>query len=307
MVVERGAAGEPILANRDFFGDGGSDHAAAEVFYETSAGELKVAYPALPEYRQLPRSGVVAEFDRRAFLAEYLTRSKPFRQATVNRVWTAVFGYGLRPPLHAQQDVSEHRELLDKLADSFAASQHDLRALIRWLVLSQPFGLSDLSPAGAQPDAPEWGDPPTFSRAYVLSAEKASTIDRIRQVAIVSGSPSVAGLPLGPTAARLDPLSTAPRLPEPDMNTALSTVSGLPNFRFQKFLGGTAIEAILQSEKLTREQKLEHLFLATVQRLPSRQELVALEPFLKDEANARMALTHVWWALAFSPEAQSLR
>ena len=307
LVVERGAAGEPILVNRDFFGDGGSDHAAAEVFYETSAGELKVAYPALPEYRQLPRSGVVAEFDRRTFLAEYLTRSEPFRQATVNRVWTAVFGYGLRPALHAQQEVPGHQLLLDKLADSFAASQHDLRALIRWLVLSQPFGLSDMSPVGIQADSPEWGARPSFSRFYALPAEKANPIDRIRQVVAVSATPNVGGLPLGPTAARLDPLSTAPRLPAPELNSALSTVHGLPNFRFQKFLAGTAIEAILQSDKLNQEQKLDHLFLATVQRLPSQQELAILEPLFKDEANSRTALTHVWWALAYSSEAQSLR
>jgi hypothetical protein len=309
VALERGAAGQPVLANCDFAGDGGNDRAAAEVFFETPAGELKVAYPALLGYSELPRSGVVAEFDRRAFLATFLTRSESFRQSTVNRVWSALFGFGLQSPELTRVDAQPvaYEALLAALADSFARSNHDFAALVRQLVCSEPFGLSVVGPKGPQGDLPEWGDVPRFSRFYIAPEDKATTLERLRQIAAGSTQARPGEFPAGPTAAKLDPLGAKPRIPTLLPSSALSTLSGLPNFRFQQHLSGTPIEAILGSERLSRQQKLEHLFMATVRRLPSRLEVEEVESLFTDAAQERVALAHLWWALAFSPEATSLR
>ena len=309
VALERGAAGQPVLANCDFAGDGGNDRAAAEVFFETPAGELKVAYPALPSYSALPRSGVVAEFDRRAFLATFLTRSDSFRRTMVNRVWSALFGFGLQPlgPTSVDAQAVSCQALLAELADSFARSNHDFAALVRQLVCSEPFGLGVVGPKGPQGDLPEWGDVPRFSRFYTAPEDKATTLERLRQIAAATTQARPGEFPAGPTAAKLDPLGTKPRIPDLASGSALSTLSGMPNFRFQQHLSGTAIEAILRSERLSRQQKLEHLFMATLHRLPSSQEREEVESLFTDVTQERVVLAHLWWALAFSPEAASLR
>jgi hypothetical protein len=197
--------------------------------------------------------------------------------------------------------------LLAELADSFARSNHDFAALVRQMVCSEPFGLGVVGPNGPQGDLPEWGDVPRFSRFYAALEDKVTTLERLRQIAASTTQARPGEFPAGPTAAKLDPLGAKPRIPALASGSALSTLSGLPNFRFQQHLSGTAIEAILRSERLSRQQKLEHLFMATVRRLPSRLELEEVESFFTDVTQERIALAHLWWALAFSPEATSLR
>ncbi len=162
------AAASTVLVSRDFYGDGGGSGLDAEVFYETPSGELKVAYPDLPGVSGVPRSGLVEEFDRRAVLAQYVASSQSFRRAVVNRVWSNIFGYGFTSPVDdlGPHNPPSHPTLLNNLADQFAAHNHDLRALIRWMVMSELFFNSEYPVAGDLADAPELGRGRWFSRNY---------------------------------------------------------------------------------------------------------------------------------------------
>jgi hypothetical protein len=62
------------------------------------------------------------------------------------------------------------------------------------------------------------------------------------------------------------------------------------------------IEQILDAS-MSVEQKLEHLFLVTVQRSPTNRERALVKEITGDIASAdRAALLRIWWALDRSSE-----
>lgn len=100
------------------------------------AEELYVTKPD-DKNRGIPR------YSRRLQLAPSLisTENVDFRMNIANRTWALVMGRGLVQPLdmrHAANPPS-HPELLQLLADELLASNYDLRALIRQLVLSETY------------------------------------------------------------------------------------------------------------------------------------------------------------------------
>ncbi len=123
-------------------------------------------------------------FSRREALADAVTVDNPLlARAMVNRVWALVFGRGLVHPVELMDSKHppSHPELLDWLAADFAASGHDVRRLVRSLVLSRAYGLDSRAEVpsrwrrwlGAR--RPVTGtDPDTFARAATrpLSAEQ---------------------------------------------------------------------------------------------------------------------------------------
>ncbi|MFP6649058.1 MAG: DUF1549 domain-containing protein, partial [Pirellulaceae bacterium] len=85
----------------------------------------------------------VPRYSRRLQLAPSIISSEnaDFRMNMANRTWALVMGRGLVQPLdmrHATNPPS-HPELLQLLADELLASNYDLRALIRQLVLSETY------------------------------------------------------------------------------------------------------------------------------------------------------------------------
>jgi hypothetical protein len=93
----------------------------------------------------------VPKFSRRAAFAELATRDNPLlARAFVNRMWAVLLGRGLVHPVDEMnaRNAPSHPELLDWLAADFAGNSHDIRRLVRGLVLSRPYGLNrgDLPP-----------------------------------------------------------------------------------------------------------------------------------------------------------------
>jgi hypothetical protein len=61
-----------------------------------------------------------------------------------------------------------HPELLAKLADDFEATGYDMKQLMRWIVLSEPYGLSSRTTKGKnEKDNPSLGEQPMFSHYYL--------------------------------------------------------------------------------------------------------------------------------------------
>lgn len=150
---------EDFWAQAAFFGRtkvafdrSGEGPPAAEV-RERPRGELRVA---LDDREDAPKQLIAPRFmgaaneadaeDRRAQLAALIVEDPRFAEATVGHVWTRLLGRGIVEPWDDLLDASERPALLTLLAAEFRASGHDLRALIRSVVLSQAYQRSSIGP-----------------------------------------------------------------------------------------------------------------------------------------------------------------
>jgi hypothetical protein len=104
---------------------------------------------------EMPR---VPKESRREAFARAVTRDNPLlAKAFVNRMWAALLGRGLVHPADEiqQRNTPSHPELLEWLAQDFAASGHDIRRLVRGLVLTEAYGLAAASGSTDGVVAPE--------------------------------------------------------------------------------------------------------------------------------------------------------
>lgn len=93
----------------------------------------------------------VPKYSRREAFAEAATHDNPLlARAFVNRMWAALTGRGIVDPPDQMnaRNAPSHPELLDWLAADFAAHNHDVRRVVREIVLSRLYGLgaSDAPP-----------------------------------------------------------------------------------------------------------------------------------------------------------------
>ena len=132
-----------------------------------------------------------------------LTAHPQFARATVNYVWKAIFGIGIVEPADSfdllRQDPSTlaagatlqptHPQLLTKLAASFIASNYDLRALIKTIVMSNAYQLSSRYTAGAWSEAYA----PYYARHYPRRIMAEEVLDAIVKSTGVSALLTVSG------------------------------------------------------------------------------------------------------------------
>jgi hypothetical protein len=155
--------------------EGGEDNLKAIV--EARRGELKRTDPAAtektedenededeekPEPKQVvarPRflnGRPVPDANRRVALADWVVaRDNPrFAQNLVNRVWEQLYGKALVPNLDKPASNADSQAVLAVLAEDFTRNGHDLRRLLRILVLSTSYGQ-----AASVPARPLWARP----------------------------------------------------------------------------------------------------------------------------------------------------
>jgi hypothetical protein len=103
------------------------------------------------EYTVAPADGVrpVPKYSRRAQLAPRLTASKMFARAIANRLWAHMMGRGLVEPvdLHHSDNPPSHPAVLALVADSFAATKYDIKALLGQLARTRAYARSIDLPA----------------------------------------------------------------------------------------------------------------------------------------------------------------
>src|SRR5207253_10630873 len=73
--------------------------------------------------------------------------------------------------------------VLDRLATEFAAHDYDLKRVIRWTVLSDPFNRSSTLTDLASKDMPEEGEPALFSRYYARPPRAVEAFNSLAQAA----------------------------------------------------------------------------------------------------------------------------
>jgi hypothetical protein len=163
------------LVDQDFPGEGGRP-TEAEIYYEERNGLTKVAYPVFLDGTEIGRSGYVQQVNRRQELAKMVVRDEFLAKMMVNRMWAHFLGYGFTRPIDdmGPHTPVSHPELLEGLAAEFRKSSYDMKALMRWIVLSKPYQLSSRVSSSNEADNPALGEVPQFSRFYMrqMTAEQ---------------------------------------------------------------------------------------------------------------------------------------
>jgi len=153
---------------------------------------------------------------RRQAYARMLIAHPQFARATVNYIWKEIFGAGIVEPADsfdlARQDPASlapgaalqptHPQLLTKLAESFIATNYDLRALIRTIVVSNAYQLSSRYTPG------DWNESwaPYYARHYPRRLMAEEILDAIAKST---------GVPVNLAVNGASPVSRAMLLPDP--------------------------------------------------------------------------------------------
>jgi hypothetical protein len=124
----------------------------AIVVYPSRTGEVtqpRTGKVMAPKVMGMPAPVIPPGTDRRAVLADLVTAADNpfFARATVNRVWYYLHGRGIVDPPDDFRDSnpSANDPLLEALARDFVDHDHDMKRLIRTIVLSRTYQLSTRS------------------------------------------------------------------------------------------------------------------------------------------------------------------
>ncbi len=261
------------------------------------------------EYIEKPEEGKIPipVFSPRARLATDLRSNPAFRRNIVNRLWANMLGLGIVHPidLHHAGNAPSHPELLDQLAERFAADGFLLKPFFREIALSETYQRSSIPPTPGQQLPPE-----TFAQGAVrmMSPEQLG-------VALMEAT----GLNNSQRVSLKDPADETPLLdfqnanlkpfvdlygrpmgqPEHDYDSSLFQALFLAN-------GSTVLDWIKPrptslAERLnslaTPEAISDELYLSVYTRKPTTEETAAVAEYLQDRmADRADALQELIWA-----------
>ncbi len=295
------------LVNEDFNGENGDPNEAA-LFYELRNGLSKAAYPTFIDGVALPKSGRINEVDRRTELAKLIVNSEDLAPAIVNRMWGHFFGYGFTKPVDdmGPHNPPSHPELLSELAREFKSHSHDLKQLMGWILLSDPYGLSSKMTPHNKDDDPALGTRPMFSHFYLRQMRAEELYESL----------------LVATEADLTATSYAKREDQKrrwleqftlafgtDDNEETTTFNGTIPQTLMMMNGelvekatsvekGSFLYHVASDPKMNNASRIQHLYLAALARRPTGNEIgLANEVLRWRKGDAVAALQDVWWAL----------
>jgi hypothetical protein len=158
------------LVNQDFAGEGsGSGADEAIIYYELRNGLLQSAFPVFVDGQEIKRSGYLSDCDRRTELGKLIVNSPYLGKTVANRVWQHFLGYGFTKPVDdlGPHNQPSHPALLNYLGEQLRENSFNLKELMRWIVLSEPYSLSSKITSGNKADDPLLGESPKFSHFYM--------------------------------------------------------------------------------------------------------------------------------------------
>ena len=300
------------LDNEDFPGESNKNPSDAEIYYELRDGTTKVAYPTFVDGTEINHSGYADEVNRREELARMIVKSEYFGKAIVNRMWAHFLGYGFTKPIDdfGSHNAPSHPELLDRLGREFAAHGHDLKQLIRWIVLSEPYALSSKGNSKNRRDDPALGEKPLFSHFY-LRQMRAEELYESLLVATEADKTKGSYEQQEKTKAEwLEQFTIAFGTDEGDDTTTfngtipqtLMMMNGELMRNATKDEAGSFLHRVATTVPRP-EAKIDLLYMSALARKPSRAEvMVANQLLLARGGNNTQALQDVWWALLNSNE-----
>lgn len=253
--------------------------------------------------------------DRREVLAAWITSGENpwFARATVNRFWNQFMGRPLVDPVDdfRPSNPPTHPDLLDRLAEDFIASGYDLHHLIRTITTSRTYQLSSVPKPGNRTDELN------YSRYYLKRLTAEQLADSVVQV---TGVPQdYLGYYPGVRATNLDdpgvPSAFLDMFDRPKRDAAKCERGESVSLRqaMHLLVGDTVNDKIRASAEsgelarllgrgLTDGEIVEHLYVASLSRGPSPDEIDYCQTVMARSKDRSQGLQDVLWALLSSNE-----
>ncbi|HEY2251284.1 MAG TPA: DUF1549 domain-containing protein [Planctomycetaceae bacterium] len=293
---------------------GGEDYRETIIF---NSGGGEVAHPVggrvmAPKFLGGGPADVAGK-DRRIVLANWLAspQNPYFAQNFANRVWAHFFGPGIIDPVDDVRisNPASNPELLAELAKRFTATNYNFKQLVRDICRSQTYQRS------TERNETNMQDEKNFAHANLRRIKAESLLDCITQV--TSTQDKFQGLPVGARAVQIADgntstyfLTTFGRATretvcscevkmEPTLSQALHLLNG--DTVNNKIQAGGLIDKML-AEKIEPLAIIERLYIATLGRKPTPQEVETFKPIVASPADLKKNLDDLFWALLNSRE-----
>lgn len=278
-----------------------------------SATNPKTGQPVTPSGLGAEPLQIPADEDPRIRLADWMSSQENpfFARGLVNRYWKHFFGRGLVDPEDDMRvtNPASNPSLLDALAQHFAASDFDLKELVRTICTSRVYGLS------AEPNEHNRRDKQNFSRFFPRRLQAEVLLDAIDGV---TSSPSAfGGLPAGTRAIQLPdnafdsyfltvfgrPESNSVCECERSSEASLAQSLHLLNSQeIQTKIAGQRAEK-LAGDSRSHEEKVRELYLVAFSREPNNDETsLAVAYLTKNEAEPKTGYEDIIWSLINTKE-----
>jgi hypothetical protein len=306
------------LKNEDFAGGDratGKNIDEAIIFYELRNGQMKTAFPVFVDGQEIPKSGRVKEVNRRDELGKLIVKSPYLSQAIVNRIWGHFLGYGFTKPVDdmGPHNPPTHPELLERLASDFTSHSHDLKQLMRWIVLSEPYGLSSKMKRGSNDkDDPALGEKPMFSHFYLRQMQAEQLYESL--LTATEADKTSRGTFEEQERRKNDWLRQFTIAFGTDEGDDTTTFNGTITQMLMMFNGemikaatstdsGNFLDRLAKNQKLSNAEKINYLYMSALSRKPTASEItVANQLLMARKGNPAAALQDVFWVLLNSAE-----
>ena len=246
--------------------------------------------------------------DRRQAMGQWLASPENpyFATNLSNIVWSHFFGQGI---INEVDDVRvsnppANGELIQELGKKFTEYKYDFKKLVRDICTSRTYQLSTI------PNPSNESDTRNFARSSVRRIRAETMLDCISQVTETKNK--FPGLPLGARAVQIADgnvsnyfLTTFGRASretvcscevklEPTLSQSLHMLNG--DATTQRIRAGALIQRRL-GEKKPPEEIVTEMYLRTICRKPSPNEMTKLSQAIAEEPDKPKALEDVFWAL----------
>ncbi|MCA9177020.1 MAG: DUF1553 domain-containing protein [Planctomycetales bacterium] len=252
--------------------------------------------------------------DRRMPLADWLTaKDNPlFARSIVNRYLGYLMGRGLVEPIDDMRSTNppSNAEMLDALAEQFAASGYDLKQLIRTVMTSQLYQRS------SSPTKENYADSRFYSFYKVKRIPAEPLLDAVDQA---TGAPTkFTNLPLGTRAIELPDAEYAnyflttfakprrasvcecERSPDENLAQALHTLNG-DTLSTKMSAAQGRLQGLLKSKRPLPEA-FDEIYLATICRPPTAEEIKFAEELVNSSPTPQQGFEDLMWALMNSKQ-----
>ncbi len=231
-----------------------------------------------------------------------------FAKAAVNRIWSYHFGIGLVEPMDdfSSQNLASHPKLLDELAAAFVASHYDFKFIIRAITGSKAYQLSSRQTHPSQVEGT------LFARMPVRGMTAEQIFDSL---AVATGyrQPFDPEQPLNfnNDQSRQEFIATFGNQTEsaPDRASTILQALTLMNGDFvgdaTDLADSRTLAAVADAPFLSLSEKIEALYLTTLNRIPAEAELQQMLKYASSQdvsGTRENALTDIFWVLLNSSE-----
>jgi len=288
-----------------------AEDARETIIFNAAGGEVNhpvTGKPLSPQFLGGATPDVTGK-DRREVLAGWIASPENpyFARNLANIVWAHFLGQGIIEPVDDVRvsNPASNAQLLDELARRFTEYKYDFKRIVRDICLSRTYQLaSTVNETNAE-------DTRNFSHAGIRRIRAEVLLDCISQV--TEAREKFKGLPLGARAVQIADgrtsnyfLTTFGRATretvcscevkmEPSLSQALHLLNGETVSR--KIVDGGVIRRMIE-QKLTPHQIIEDLYLRTLSRTPTPDELAGIDlTLLKAPTQQQEILEDLFWSL----------